>query len=28
VSLIVVLGLIALSVSVLERRVRGVEIVT
>ena len=28
VSLIVVLGLIVLSVSVLERRVRGVEIVT
>src|SRR3990170_2869403 len=28
VSLIVVLGLIALSISVLERRVRGVEIVT
>jgi hypothetical protein len=28
VSLIVVLGLIAVSISVLERRVRGVEIVT
>jgi len=28
VSLIVVLGLIALSISILERRVRGVEIVT
>ena len=28
VSLIVILGLIALSISVLERRVRGVEMVT
>jgi hypothetical protein len=28
VSLVVILGLIALSISVLERRVRGVEIVT
>ena len=28
VSLIVILGLIALSISVLERRVRGVEVVT
>jgi hypothetical protein len=28
VSLIVILGLIALSISILERRVRGVEIVT
>jgi hypothetical protein len=28
VSLIVVIGLIALSISVLERRVRGVEVVT
>ena len=28
VSLVVVLGLIALSFSVLERRVRGVEVVT
>jgi hypothetical protein len=28
VSLIVIVGLIALSISVLERRVRGVEVVT
>jgi len=28
VSLIVILGLVALSISVLERRVRGVEVVT
>ena len=28
VSLIVILGLVALSLSVLERRVRGVEVVT
>jgi hypothetical protein len=28
VSLIVILGLVALSISILERRVRGVEIVT
>ena len=28
VSLIVILGLIVLSISVLERRVRGVEVVT
>jgi hypothetical protein len=28
VSLTVVLGLVALSISVLERRVRGVEVVT
>ena len=28
VSLIVILGLVALSISILERRVRGVEVVT